>query len=63
MSNKKDVPKKNRPPTEPKLLKFALHWLGGDVEVVTGRDLSDAFTKAGYGAGAVNALNYWKSVE
>ena len=63
MPDKKDVPKKNRPPTEPKLLKFALYWLGGDVEVVTGRDLTDAFTRAGYGAGAASALDYWKPIE
>lgn len=38
--------------------KFTLFWMGGKREVVVGADISDAFTKAGYGSGAMAALNF-----
>jgi hypothetical protein len=32
---------------------YILHWLGGKTEEVKGETIADAFTKAGYGAGAL----------
>lgn len=39
---------------------FRLHWLDGKKQIVTGRDITDAFTKAGYGAGAIAALDWYE---
>lgn len=41
---------------------FELHWKTGDVEVVTGPDIATAMNRAGIGAGALPALDYWKEV-
>ena len=48
---------------------FRLHWLGGSTEDVTttheGTDnevVADAFRKAGYGGGAIRALDYWEEI-
>ena len=38
---------------------FVLHWKDRKEEIVKGKDIADAFTKAGYGAGAVSALDYF----
>lgn len=43
--------------------KYRLHWLDGSTEVVTGYSISDAFMKAGYGGGAIYALDYYEEVE
>lgn len=43
--------------------KFKLYWLDGKTEIVAGRDIADAFSRAGYGAGAVRALDYYEPVE
>lgn len=40
-------------------MKFILHWLSGRIETVEGKDIASAFTKAGYGAGAIAALDYF----
>lgn len=40
-------------------LYFTLYWLGGSRNVIKGKDIADAFTKAGYGGGAVNALDWY----
>lgn len=40
-------------------MRFRLHWLGGRTEVVTGDNIADACNKAGIGAGAVAALDYY----
>ena len=45
------------------MTKFKLHWPDGKVEVVEGHDIADAFTRAGYGAGAIRALDYYEMVE
>lgn len=42
--------------------KFKLHWLDGKEEIVEGQDIKDAFTLAGYGAGALSALDYYEEV-
>lgn len=41
-------------------MKFKLYWLTGDEEVVEGNDIADAFSKAGYGTGAMGALDYFQ---
>ena len=39
---------------------FILHWLDGTDEEVQGNSISDAFTRAGYGGGAIRALDYYE---
>lgn len=43
--------------------KFRLYWLDGKTEIVEGDDITDAFSKAGYGAGAMRALDFWDNGE
>lgn len=38
---------------------FTLYWLDGKREVVYGRDCADAMNRAGYGYGALRALDVW----
>jgi hypothetical protein len=38
---------------------FKLHWLTNEKEIIHGTSIADAFTKAGYGAGALRALDYY----
>ena len=45
---------------EKNLKQFRLHWLDGKKEVVEGADIAQAFTLAGYGAGALGALDWWE---
>ena len=43
---------------------FILHWRGGIKDsTITGRDIADAVRKAGYGGGAMGALDYWEEKE
>ena len=42
--------------------KFRLHWLDGKKETITGQDVSDAMRRAGYGNGALRALDYWEDL-
>lgn len=42
--------------------RFKLYWLDGKVEIVEGNDIADAFTKTGYGAGAIRALDWYKEI-
>lgn len=39
---------------------FILHWLDGTTEKVYGNSIGNAFTNAGYGAGAIHALDYYE---
>jgi hypothetical protein len=39
---------------------FILHWLDGTTEEVEGDTIKDAWTKAGLGAGALPALDYYE---
>ncbi len=41
---------------------YELHWLTSEVEIVEGTSIADAFRKAGYGAGALRALDYYRRV-
>lgn len=43
--------------------KFRLYWIGGRTEIVEGDDIADAFTHAGYGAGAIRALDYSEEIK
>lgn len=41
---------------------FDLHWRDGTVQRVEGRDAADAINRAGYGRGALRALDYYSPV-
>ena len=41
---------------------FIIHWLDGKVQTITGTDIKDAFYRAGFGAGAIAACDYWEEV-
>ena len=46
--------------------KFRLHWLGSiepKVEEVEGTDIADAFRRAGYGGGAIRALDWHEEIK
>jgi len=42
--------------------KFRLHWTGGKTEIVQGNTIAEAFTRAGLGAGALRALDWYEEV-
>ena len=42
---------------------FLLHWRGDKTEPAESIDIADAFRKAGYGRGAINALDYFEEVK
>lgn len=49
---------------EPKVLEdgdqnFTLYWRDGKRNVFAGRDIADAFRRAGYGGGAIRALDFY----
>lgn len=44
-------------------MKFRLYWRDGKTEIVKGKSISDAFNNAGYGSGALRALDYYKLLE
>jgi hypothetical protein len=39
--------------------KFTLYWFDGKREIVTGTDAANAMNNAGYGYGALRALDFW----
>lgn len=39
---------------------FLLHWLDGKTTEVHGYDIAHAFSMAGYGGGAIRALDYYE---
>lgn len=39
---------------------FVFYWLDGTVEESSAGNVVDAFTKLGYSAGAMAALDYWE---
>jgi hypothetical protein len=43
--------------------KFLLHWLDGKTEEASGVSIADAFRRAGYGGGAIRALDYYEEVK
>lgn len=42
---------------------FILHWITGDDETIYGYDIADAFRRAGYGGGAIRALDWYEEVK
>jgi len=38
---------------------YRLYWRDGKTEVVSGRGIADAFSNAGYGGSAINALEFF----
>ncbi len=42
---------------------YILHWKTGQTEKVSGENIADAMTHAGYGAGAVRALDYYEEMK
>jgi hypothetical protein len=38
---------------------FTLYWFDGKREIVTGTDAANAMNNAGYGNGALRALDFW----
>lgn len=42
---------------------FHIYWRNGKKEKVVGYDIADAFAKAGYGGGAINAVDFYKQGE
>lgn len=41
-------------------MKFKLYWTDGKTEVIEGKNAADAFNNAGYGLGAMKALDYYE---
>ena len=46
-----------------KTKKFILHWKSGEMETVEGNSIAEAFMNAGYGRGAIMALDYFEEVK
>jgi len=42
--------------------KYRIHWLNGCVEEIDGTDIADAFRRAGYGSGAIRAVDYYEAI-
>ena len=42
---------------------FRLHWSENSIEYVYGHTIAEAFKAAGYGGGAINALDHYEEVE
>ena len=43
--------------------KFRIYWLHGGTTDVEGLDIADAFTRSGFGAGAVRAVDYYEELK
>ena len=41
------------------MIRFTIHWLDGHTSSVEGVDITDACNKAGIGAGAIPAMDYY----
>ena len=42
--------------------KFRFHWLSGKTNDYEGNDPANAFIRAGYGHGALKALDHWEEI-
>lgn len=42
--------------------KYQFYWKDGIVSEGLGRDVADAFTRLGFGAGAMPAVDYWREM-
>lgn len=45
-----------------KFYTYEVHWLDGKVETIMGCDFVHALTRAGYGNGAVQDIDFYKKV-
>ena len=45
------------------MTKFIIHWLTTNSEAIEGESISQAFTLAGYGAGAIKAVDWYEEIE
>lgn len=43
--------------------RFQFIWKNGDIDEAEGRNVAEAFTSLGYGAGALGALDYYKEIK
>lgn len=43
--------------------RYIIYWLDGKIEEVRGQTFEEAFMKAGYGAGAIAAIDYYEEVK
>ena len=46
-----------------KMKTFIFHWLDGKVDVGCGYSVSNAFSRLGYGGGAIRDLDYFEEVK
>ncbi|HWT40245.1 MAG TPA: hypothetical protein VN081_03165 [Dongiaceae bacterium] len=44
-------------------MRFKIYWLDGSSEVVSGDTVADGMTNAGYGRGAVSAIDWYEPLE
>lgn len=42
---------------------YRLFWLDGTTQDIQGESIADAFMRAGYGNGALRALDYYKEIK
>lgn len=42
---------------------FIIHWLDNTTSKIYGYSIDDAFMKAGFGAGALSAIDWWEEVK
>lgn len=43
-------------------MRFAFYFFDGSRELAEGNSIADAFSRAGYGSGAINALDFYKEI-
>lgn len=41
------------------MITYIIYWKSGEYELVRGTSIADAFRRAGYGAGALRALDFY----
>lgn len=44
-------------------MKYRLHWLTGDIQIVEGNTAAEAMNNAGIGRGALRALDYFEEIK
>jgi len=42
---------------------FRIHWIDGKTEEMVGHSISEAFMLAGYGGGAIRAIDWWEEIK
>lgn len=46
-----------------KIRTFRLVWANGEIEIIKGTSIVDAYTRAGYSYGSLKALDYYEEVK